>query len=161
MIRELCTWLSGTQISETFKVWSWFVPTVQTIHILSVAIVLMAVYVISLRLVGFTLGKQSLATVTARSMPWTWLTLGVLLVTGTLLTIAEPERELLNYVFRAKMVMVLVLAGILLIVQQRLRFNPEYWNESASRRVVARSLGIFSLLIGAAIVTAGRWIAYV
>jgi hypothetical protein len=119
------------------------------------------VYVISLRLVGFSIGKQSLATVTARSMPWTWLTLGVLLVTGTLLTIAEPERELLNYVFRAKMVMVLILAGILLIIQQRLRFNPEYWNESASRRVVARSLGVFSLLIGAAIVTAGRWIAYV
>jgi hypothetical protein len=161
MIRELCTWLSGTQISETFKVWSWFVPTVQTIHILSVAIVLMAVYIISLRLVGFTLGKQSLATVTARSMPWTWLTLGVLLVTGTLLTIAEPERELLNYVFRAKMVMVLMLAGILLVNQKRLRFNPEYWSESASRRGAARALGVVSLLIGAAIVTAGRWIAYV
>jgi magnesium-transporting ATPase (P-type) len=161
VIETFCSWLSSTRMSETFQDWSWFVPLVQTIHILSVAIVLTAVYVIGLRLVGLPLGKQSIATVTAKSMPRTWVALGVLLVTGALLTITEPSRELLNVAFRAKMVMVLLLAVVLLIVQSRLRFDAQYWSNSAGRRRTARALGVFSLVMGAAIVTAGRWIAYV
>jgi len=161
MVEEFCDWLAATRVSEAFQNWSWFVPLVQTVHILSVAIVLTAVYVIGLRLAGVSLGKQSLATFTARSMPWTWMALGILLVTGALLTITEPSRELLNYAFRAKMVLVLILTGILWIIQWRLRHNPGYWSESRGRRGAARALGVMSLLVGAGIVTAGRWIAYV
>jgi magnesium-transporting ATPase (P-type) len=161
MIEDFCNWLAATSVSVAFQTWTWFVPLVQTIHILSVAIVLTAVYVIALRLVGFTLGKQSLATVTAKSAPWTWIALAVLLLTGALLTITEPARELLNWVFRAKMIMVLILAGILWFIQLRLRRDAAYWSGSPARRGAARALGAFSLIIGAAIVTAGRWIAYV
>ncbi len=161
VIEDFCNWLAATPLSAAFQVWTWFVPLVQTVHIVSVAVVLTAVYVIGLRLAGLTLGKQSLATVAAKSMPWTWAALGVLLVTGSLLTITEPSRELLNFAFRAKMVMVLILAGVLLLVQARLRRDPGYWSQSAGRRGAARALGVFSLVIGAGIVTAGRWIAYV
>lgn len=161
MIEDFCAWLAATPLSVAFQVWTWFVPLVQTVHIVSVAVVLTAVYVIALRLVGLTVGKQSLAAVAAKSMPWTWFALGVLLVTGALLTITEPSRELLNYAFRAKMVMVLILAGILRLVQLRLRHDPGYWSQSPGRRGAARALGVVSLVVGAAIVTAGRWIAYV
>jgi hypothetical protein len=47
------------------------------------------------------------------------------------------------------------------LIQSRLRGNPDYWTESAGRRFAARSLGVLVLVIGACIVTAGRWIAYV
>ena len=161
MVEEFCNWLAATRVSEAFQNWSWFVPLVQTVHILCVAIVLTAVYVIGLRMVGVPLGKQSLATVTAKSMPWTWIALGVLLLTGALLTITEPSRELLNYAFRAKMILVLILGIVLWVVQVRLRQSPGYWSESPGRRGAARALGAFSLLVGACIVTAGRWIAYV
>ena len=76
-------------------------------------------------------------------------------------TITEPSRELLNNVFRAKMVMVLLLAGIMWLIQRRLRHRPGYWTDSSGRRQAARALGIVALVVGAAIVTAGRWIAYV
>jgi hypothetical protein len=85
----------------------------------------------------------------------------VLLLTGALLTITEPARELLNWVFRIKMLMVLALAGIWLLLQVSMRKNPAFWTESAAGRMTARGVGIVCLLIGAAIVTAGRWIAYV
>lgn len=161
VIEDFCNWLAATRVSDAFQNWTWFVPLVQTIHILSVAIMLTAVYAIALRLVGFTLGKQSIATVTAKTMPWTWIALSVLLLTGTLLTITEPSRELLNWAFRAKMIMVLILAAILRFNQLRLRADPRYWTGSAGRRGAARVLGVVSSIMGAAIVTAGRWIAYV
>jgi len=161
VIEEFCDWLSRTNVSVAFQSANWFVPLVQTVHIISIAILLTSVYVVSFRLIGVTRGGQPLAVVTAKSTPWVWIALGVLLGTGMLLTITEPARELLNWAFRVKMLLVLALAGILLIVQIRTRESPEYWTESPKRRRAARAFGIAAVIIGAGIVTAGRWIAYV
>lgn len=161
MIREFCDWLSNTRVSVAFQSADWFVPTVQTVHIIAIAILLTSVYVVSFRLIGVTRGGQSLAVVTAKSTPWIWSALCVLLATGMLLTITEPARELLNWAFRVKMLMVIALAAILLVVQARTRRNPQYWTESPTRRRAARAIGIAAVIIGAGIVTAGRWIAYV
>ena len=161
MIQEFCDWLSTTGVSVAFRSANWFVPTVQTVHIISIAILLTSVYAVSFRLIGVTRGRQPLAVLIAKSTPWVWTTLCVLLATGILLTITEPARELLNWVFRLKMLMVAALAGILLIVQIRMRRSPDYWSESPARRLLARAIGIAAVLIGAGIVTAGRWIAYV
>lgn len=161
MIEEFCDWLSRTNVSVAFQSANWFVPLVQTVHIISIAILLTSVYVVSFRLIGVTRGGQPLAVVTAKSTPWVWTALGVLLGTGILLTITEPARELLNWAFRVKMLLVLALVGILLIVQIRTRESPEYWNASPTRRRAARAIGIAAVIIGAGIVTAGRWIAYV
>jgi magnesium-transporting ATPase (P-type) len=161
VIEEFCDWLSRTNVSVAFQSANWFVPLVQTVHIISIAILLTSVYVVSFRLIGVTRGGQPLAVVTAKSTPWVWIALGVLLGTGILLTITEPARELLNWAFRVKMLLVLALVGILLIVQIRTRESPEYWNASPTRRRAARAIGIAAVIIGAGIVTAGRWIAYV
>lgn len=161
MIEQFCDWLSGTNISVAFQSTNWFVPLVQTVHIIAIAILLTSVYVLSFRLIGITRSGQPLAVLAAKSTPWIWITLGVLLGTGALLTITEPARELLNWAFRVKMLMVLALAAILLLVQVRLRRSPEYWTESSARRRAARGIGIAVVIIGAGIVTAGRWIAYV
>jgi hypothetical protein len=161
MIKEFCDWLSTTNLSTSFQSTYWFVPMVQTVHIISIAILLTSVYVVSFRLIGVTRGGQPLAVLVAKSTPWVWITLCVLLGTGILLTITEPARELLNWVFRVKMLMVVALAGILLVLQTRLRRSPEYWTESPARRLAARAIGIAAVIIGAGIVTAGRWIAYV
>jgi magnesium-transporting ATPase (P-type) len=161
MIEQFCDWLSRTGISVAFQSASWFVPLVQTVHIIAIAILLTSVYVVSFRLIGITRAGQPLAVLAAKSTPWVWITLCVLLGTGILLTITEPARELLNWAFRVKMLMVMALAGILLVVQIRLRGSPEYWTESRWRRRAARAIGIAAVIIGAGIVTAGRWIAYV
>jgi magnesium-transporting ATPase (P-type) len=161
VIKEFCDWLSTTSVSVAFQSANWFVPTVQTVHIISIAILLTSVYLVSFRLIGVTRGGQPLAALVARSTPWVWITLCVLLGTGILLTITEPARELLNWVFRVKMLMVIALAAILLVVQNRMRRSPEYWTESPTRRLAARAIGIAAVIIGAGLVTAGRWIAYV
>jgi magnesium-transporting ATPase (P-type) len=161
VIQEFCDWLSKTNVSVAFQSATWFVPTVQTVHIICIAILLTSVYVMSFRLMGVTRGGQPLAVLIAKSTPWVWITLCVLLGTGILLTITEPARELLNWVFRVKMLLVVALAAILLVVQNRMRRSPEYFTESPARRLAARAIGIAAVIIGAGIVTAGRWIAYV
>jgi hypothetical protein len=161
VIEQFCDWLSRTSLSVAFQSASWFVPLVQTVHIIAIAILLTSVFVVSFRLIGLTRGAQPLAALTAKSAPWFWTTLCVLLLSGTLLTITEPARELLNWAFRLKMLMVLALAAILWLVQLRMRQNPEYWTASPARRHAARAIGLAAVVVGTGIVTAGRWIAYV
>jgi len=159
MIESFCDWLSTTPVSIAFQEASWFVPLVQTVHILAIAIVLAAVAMLSLRLIVMSSGtfEQGLST---DWIPWVWSALVVLLITGVLLTITEPSRELLNMVFRIKMLLVLVLAGTLTIIQVRVRRDKRYWTSSPSRQRVARFIGVLCLVLGVCLVTAGRWIAY-
>jgi multisubunit Na+/H+ antiporter MnhG subunit len=161
VVEQFCDWLSRTSLSVAFQSANWFVPVVQTVHIIAIAILLTSVYVVSFRLIGLTRSPQPLASLTARSAPWVWIALCVLLATGILLTITEPARELLNWVFRVKMLLVLALAGLVLLVQSRTRRNPDYWTQSVPRRRAARAVGIAAVVVGVGIVTAGRWIAYV
>jgi hypothetical protein len=161
VIESFCNWLSGTSVSVAFQTAEWFVPLVQTIHILAIGVLLTACYVIALRISGITRGSRPLASMVIQSGPWIWSALGILLVSGALLTITEPARELLNWAFRIKMIMVAALAVMAYGIQLPLTRNPAYWDQAASRRLSARLIGAMILLLGAAIVTAGRWIAYV
>jgi hypothetical protein len=161
MISRLCDWLVATPISQAFQTLPWFVPLVQTVHILGIAVVVTSVGMTDFKLLGFPRNGQSLSAMVSQLMPWIWFALGVLLVTGTLLTITEPARELQNVAFRLKMLLILGLISILMIVRSGVRRDPEYWTGSPRRKSLARSIGAVSLLLVTSIVVAGRWIAYV
>lgn len=161
MISQFCDWLEATPVSQTFQGLTWFVPSVQTVHILSIAVVMTSVGTLDFKLLGISGRAQSLAVMVSGLMPWIWSALVILLITGALLTVTEPSRELLNLAFRAKMLMVLAMAAILVLLQRRLRDDPDYWSRSPRRRGAARAIGAISLLLVVCIVVAGRWIAYI
>lgn len=160
MISAFCDWLAGTPLSRTFQEWTWFVPMVQTVHILCIAVVLTSIGMTALKLLGLPVSSQPFAQMISQSMPWVWTALCLLLATGVLLTVTEPARELLNIVFRVKMLMVLVLVAALSILQSGVRARPDYWTLSPRRRWAGRAVGAASLGLGVCIVIAGRWIAY-
>ena len=99
---------------------------------------------------------MSVAAIVSRQTAWTWGAVVVLLFTGILLTVTEPARELLNWVFRTKMFLVASLAGVMVYVQAKLRADAEYWNSSPARRFTGRCVGLLIFLLGACIVTAGQ-----
>ena len=134
------------------------IPTVQTVHIVSIAIVMTSMAMLDLRLVGIAGRRQSLTEIGARFLPWVWGTLVVLLCSGTLLIIAEPGRELINQVFWLKMSLLVGAVVLTLIFQTMLRRRSGFWED---HRAAAVLLGSVSLLMWVGIVGAGRWIAYV
>lgn len=161
MIQQFCDWLAATALSQAFSNAFWFVPTVQTVHILSIAVVVITIAMLDFRLLHITRNEPALPELARGFLPWTWSALGVLLVTGTLLTITEPARELMNGAFRLKMLMVVVLAVLTLLFQRPLRKDPGFWSASAGRRWLGGLLGFVSLSLLVSIVVAGRLIAYV
>jgi hypothetical protein len=166
MLQELSDWLTQTPLHEVFsdttRLETWLIiPISQTVHILGVAIVMIAIGMLNLRLLGVRVTRQSFANLSARWMPWIWSAMVVLFVTGAVQTIAEPTRELMNYTFRIKIVMLLVAVAITVFYRAQVKKDAKYWERSSERRTLAYALASVSLVLWLGIVAAGRLIAYV
>jgi hypothetical protein len=162
MIQRLCDWLVATPLSVGIQNATWVVPAVQSLHILLIAVVMGSVAMLNRRLLGWGGNDQSVAEVADRFFPWIWGALPGLALTGAVLIIAEPARELTNPVFAVKLSLLLVVVVISAGVRRRLRRNRRAW-ERADRvgtTITAKVAGGVSLLLWVGIVVAGRWIAY-
>jgi hypothetical protein len=160
-LHNFAEWIATTAMSNTIQNVSWIIPTVQTVHIVCVAIVISAVFLVDLRILGVFARAQPVAALSHRFLPWIWYTLVVLLLTGSLLIIGEPTRSVTNPAFMLKMAMLLTVAALTLVIERPLRRNPGYWEATSGRRAGVVVIAIVSLLLWSAIVFAGRWIAYV
>jgi len=166
MLQELSDWLSHSQLnaifSDTTRLETWLIiPISQTVHILGVAIVMIAIGMLNLQLLGVRVSRQNFAELSDRRMPWIWVALAVLFVTGVVQTIAEPTRELMNNTFQIKIVMLVIAVAITVIYRTQAGKDPKYWERSAERRTLGYALASLSLVLWLGIVAAGRLIAYV
>ena len=164
MLQELSDWLSHTQLnaifSDTTRMETWLIiPVSQSLHVLGIGIVMIAVGMLNLQLLGLRVTNRSFAELSARWMPWIWIGLALLLVTGVVQTIAEPTREIMNYTFRIKMIMLAIVLGITVMYRRQVKKDANYW--SGDRRTLAVSLASLSLVLWLGIVAAGRLVAYV
>jgi hypothetical protein len=136
MIAQFCQWLAVTKLSVAIQSAAWIVPATQTLHILLIATVMASV-------VLFTLRGANASPYALRGL---WVALPGLILTGAILIIAEPARELLNPIFLLKMLILVGACAITLATRRFPRFS-----------LVLRPV---SVLLWVAVVVAGRWIAY-
>jgi hypothetical protein len=160
MVERFCDWLASTHLSQLLSSAEWFVPAVQTIHILAISVVVTLLAMLNFRLLRITRTGPTLHSLATGYIPLVWGSLIVLLVTGTLLTITEPARELLNNVFRVKMLLVAILIALTIVLRSTLRRDPAYWTVNSRRRLLGKGLAVTILLLCIGIVAAGRLIAY-
>src|SRR4051794_40265232 len=97
-MRELTIWLASFPLSPVLRRISWAIPGMQTIHILSLGALLASIIMIDMRIWGYA-RASTLVESARRFLPWIWVSLVVLTVTGVLLMIAEPRR-ILNGTFQ-------------------------------------------------------------
>ena len=153
-------WLSQTSFSLAVQTHEWIIPTVQSVHIAAIGMVVASVFMIDLRVLGWAGRDQSLLETVDRFWPWLSGALCVLLITGALMVVGEPARELLSFSFWFKMCLVAVGTLIASAFQIAVRRNGNHWEESIIKRRTIKSLAIFTLFIWVAIIILGRLIAY-
>src|ERR1044071_8019968 len=120
-IDALCWWLEPPAVSEVIQSISWIVPTVQTIHILAIAVVAASALMIDLRLIGAFSTDRPVKEVSARFLPFIWWPLLLLLATGAIMITGEPARSLKNPAFGVKMALLATALIVTLFFQFRLR----------------------------------------
>jgi uncharacterized membrane protein len=156
----LSKWLAATQLSHTIQTTTWIIPSLQTIHILSVAAVFSSAILVDLRIWRLLQRDEPLPDVARRFLPTIWPVLLILLVTGSLLIVGEPRRSLVNATFYLKMALLAVAIVLTAGLQRSISSSPNGWDATRGRRIAGRFAAAVSILVWCGILFAGRWIAY-
>jgi hypothetical protein len=159
-LSEFSRWLAATPLSHVIQTTKWVIPALQTVHILSVAVVFSAAVLVDLRLWRLLNRDVPLPDMARRFLPMIWPVLAVLLLTGSLLIIGEPKRSLLNSAFYLKMALLAVAIGLTAWLQWSLSSSPNFWDKNRGRRMAGQLAATLSIVVWCGILFAGRWIAY-
>jgi hypothetical protein len=160
-VKQFAQWLSTTLPSVFIQEHNgWAIPAIQTIHIAGIAIVMGSVLMIDLRILGWAWMDQTLRQTTSRFAPWLTGSLYLLLITGVLMVIGEPVRELVTFSFWLKMALIGAGSVTALIFQSTLRSREQRWEDTYVHSPYIKSLAVLTFVLWVAIIVLGRLIAY-
>jgi hypothetical protein len=156
-LTEFSKWLAATELSHTIQTAGWIIPTLQTVHILGVAVLFSSAILVDLRVLRLLQRDVPLPEVARRFLPVIWPVVAILLFTGSLLIIGEPRRSLLNSTFYLKMTLLVV--AVLLTAGLQWSFATAR-DQGRARLIAGQVVATASILVWCGVLFAGRWIAY-
>jgi uncharacterized membrane protein SirB2 len=156
-LESLATRVQGTALSEQLQAIAWVVPTLQTVHIVMIGVVFVSILMVALRVLGRVRTEEPFERVWRRFSPFLWIGIVVMAVTGLLLIIAEPVREVMALSFRIKMVLLVV--GIA-SAGAFARSARKAIDADAAVTPALRLASVATVLLWLAIIFLGRAIAY-
>jgi hypothetical protein len=157
---EILTQVEAFQISVTMRESTWLFPTVETIHVLALILVIGTIARVDLRLLSVLNANQSVRQVMSGLLPWTWGAFLVAAVSGTLMFCSHATKYMGILPFQLKLVL-LALAGMNMLVFHFLALRRvEEW-DTGPTPAGAKFAAATSLLIWLFIVGVGRWIGFV
>lgn len=159
-MRDFAAWLASTSLSSIIAGNLWVIPLVQSIHIVALAVAFVSLFVIVLRIWGWAGKDQTLSATTDRFTPWLWGSFVVLALTGIVMVIGEPARELVSFSFWAKMALLAI--GLLAVIafQRHLARHRTRWEETLVALPMTRFLAALTLLVWIGVIFMGRLIAW-
>lgn len=159
-LAEGAAWLERTSLNHVINSSMWVAPIVQTTHILAIGVTVASVLMVSLRIYSLAGRSRTLEQTAARYLPWLWTALLVLLLTGLILIIGEPPRELVNPFFWSKMALVVVGGALSLAFQEAVRRHAGQWELSSGGTAAMKAGAAAVVVLWLLIIIFGRWIAY-
>lgn len=135
-------------------------PTIESIHVLAITLVVGSIGVVDLRLLGVASRRRAVTRLTGEILPITWTCFAIAAITGALLFSSNAVKYTHNTWFLAKMAL-LVVAGINMIIFHFITSRDiERWDESPNVPAGVRLAGALSLTLWIAIIVCGRWIGF-
>jgi hypothetical protein len=161
MIAAWLEQLEATRVATVIAESTWLFPTIETVHVLAITLVVGSITMVDLRLLGLSLRRRPLTELLAEVLPWTWTSFTVAVASGALLFASAATHYWGTAPFRAKMLL-LGLAGANMLVfhlggQGRARAAAACEDTGPAARIS----GGISLCLWIGIVGCGRWIGFV
>jgi hypothetical protein len=151
--------LQDTAFSELLQSVPWVVPTLQTFHILMIGVVFVSILMIALRVLSWARAEEPLVQVWRRFAPFLWTGVVIMAISGALLTVAEPVREVMTLSFRIKLLLLVVGIGCAALFGRRVRAAATSGLEQPITPAL-RLASAATVLLWLAIIFLGRAIAY-
>ena len=160
-LQEACAWLEATSLGTKITESEWIFPTIETIHVLALTLVVGTIAMVDLRLLGVASRRIGAVQLSREMLPWTWTAFLVAAITGSLMFVSAATKYYANVPFRIKMVL-LALAGINMAV---LHFGAwrgvRTWDMILPTPRAVRIAASLSLALWIGVVVAGRWVGFV
>lgn len=159
-LQPLVTWLGDLPLSQAIATSAFLFPGIESVHVLALGLVVGSIALVDLRLLNWRFQDQTVASLTERALPFTWVGFGAAVITGLLMFTADPGRYLGNLPFQIKM-LILLLAGVnMLIFHVFTQKTVDRWNQPGPTPIGAKAAGGLSLAFWVLVVAAGRWIGF-
>jgi hypothetical protein len=146
----------GTTIAES----TWMFPTFETLHVIFLVTVLGTIFIMDMRMLGWTSHKFAVTATAKDTLPWTWGAFVGAAITGLLLFISKASSYMMNPYFLWKMGLIVV-AGLNMMFFHFVTWKTvQNWDTGQSIPVAAKLAGALSLLFWLAVVFLGRAIGF-
>jgi hypothetical protein len=160
MLQMFCAWLENGAVGQFISGSTWAFPTIESIHVLVLVMVVGSIAIVDLRLVGVASRNRSVSQLSNDVLPITWVAFALALITGGLLFISKATHYLGNWPFRLKMAL-LLLAGVNMLLFHFLTYRSvDKWDSDRITPAAARVAGALSLVFWIGVVAFGRWIGF-
>ena len=157
---EILKWLESTPLSVFILESEWAFPTIESVHVIAIALVVGTISVVDFRLLGLASTKRGFTELSHEVLPWTWVAFTVAVSAGLLLFISHATEYFGNTAFRIKLLLIL-LAGLNMIYFHLFTCrNVSEWDRRSTVPLAGRIAGGISLLCWIAVVGFGRWIGF-
>ena len=159
-IATILKWLESTPLSIFILESEWAFPTIESIHVIAIALVVGTISIVDLRLLGLASTKRGFTELSHEVLPWTWLAFAVAVIAGLLLFISHATEYFGNTAFRIKLLLIL-LAGLNMMYFHLFTCRKvSEWDRSVAVPPAGRIAGGISLLCWIAVIGFGRWIGF-
>ena len=140
--------------------WEWLFPIVETLHVISLAMVFGSIVMVDLRLVGATSRNSAVSRLSGEVLPYTWGAFIFAVVTGTLLFVSKAHVYIYNLQFQLKF-LCMFLAGVNMLVFHLGTYrHVREWDERHQPPRAARLAGALSMALWIGVIFFGRWIGF-
>src|SRR5271154_1771509 len=107
-VEQALTWLQGLNFPTQIRESVWLFPTIETVHVFALVLVVGSIMTVDLRLLGLANKERSFSSLSSAVLPWTWACFGVAAVAGFLMFSSKAVIYFGNIPFRLKMICLLL-----------------------------------------------------
>jgi hypothetical protein len=157
---QLVAYLEKSALAENIRENDVLFPTIESVHVLSICLVVGSILIVDLRLVGLASVRRAASSVLSTILPLTWSAFAIAITSGSLMFISNATKYLSNDFFVCKMILIGV-AGVNMAIFHLVSVrNLHLWDHSLNPPLQARLAGAFSILLWISVVACGRWIGF-
>ncbi len=153
---EVENWPISWEIGGT-----WLFPFIESIHVITIAMVVGSILFVDLRLLGLAAMRYSVRELARELIPWTWGAFFFATVTGLGMFITRAASHVLNPAFQWKMVLLALAGANMAWFHFRIYRRLDEQAQSAAPNPQLKIIGALSLALWSGVVLAGRWVGHI
>ena len=156
MLLPFFEWCESLWIGQFVVGSNWLFPVIESIHLLALALLGGAIFIVDFRMLGLGLKDRAVAEVAGDARPWMIAGLTAMVLTGLPLFLSEPIKCYYSTAFWIKMTTLPIALTFAFTIRARVAMAAPVRSTARRQQLV----GALSIALWFTVAAAGRWIGF-